>query len=735
MKKIYRVEGMHCASCVANVEKALLKISGVKAAIANLPLENVSLEFTEQVPEKRLKKAVSKAGFQLLPEDNDVMGTRQRDLKRWQVRLVIQAVLGIPLLIYAMWHMFISSAIEDHFSMLLQFFLATPIVISGYHFYTTGFKALISRNPNMDSLVALGTGAAYIYSLISAANIIYGLSFTGFDKLYFESAGVILLFITLGRYLEARAKGKTVEAIAQLTAVAPSVGWVKRNGDWRQVPAGEILVGDLVQVRPGGKVPVDGIVVEGSSHVDESAITGETLPARKTIGNRVTGATINTTGAFVFRAESVGSDTVFAQIIRMVREAQSTKAPIQQLADRIAAVFVPVVLLLAILGAVSWYILGETGVFQLDNSLVFAMNIFISVLIIACPCALGLATPTAIVVGTGMGAKKGIHFKSAESLQRFSEMNIMVFDKTGTLTKGRAVVTDIENGDDESLFHQIIFALESSSEHHLAAAICNYFADKQIDQIALEMFDSVPGRGVTGSFQGTSVYAGSSVFMDESGVIIPETALQIAANLKLQGKTVIHAGHGKNWLGLLGIADEVRPEAERMVYDLQQQGIDLWMLTGDHQQTAETVGRQLGIKNLMAEVLPADKADKISELKQKGVVAMVGDGINDAPALASADIGVSISSGTDIAIETSDLVLMRPDLTGICEAFTLSHNVVRKIKQNLFWAFFYNTVSIPVALGILFPFTGYLLNPMLAGAAMAFSSVTVVSNTLLLKKM
>lgn len=736
MQITYRVKGLHCAGCVRSLEKTLNQVDGIQNAAVNLALETVTFDSDKRPSLRKLNHITSPSGFRLFPKkDNDLKGMKQEEINTWQKRLVLQSVLGIPLLLYSMTVMAADIQIPVLFDILMQFSLASLIMIIGRQFYRTGVAALIRQEPNMDSLVALGTASAYVYSLLSSANILLNLDIPGFQSLYFESAGVILLFITFGRTLEARAKGKTVQALTELLSGTPSTGWVLRGDGWTEVPAEDIQVGDKVRIRPGEKIPVDGTVFDGETHIDESAITGESMPEKKRPGDPVLSATMNRDGSIIIKTQSVGKNTVYSKIIQMVEDAQATKAPIQALADRIASHFVPTVIILALAGSCTWFALAYAGLIEIQDPIAFSLNIFISVLIIACPCALGLATPTAVVVGTGLGAKMGIHFKSAESLQRMSEIDSIVFDKTGTLTTGRAEVTDISAAGDEKEFLELLHTMESRSEHHLAETITDFTSQMGYKEKKLEKFKSVSGFGVRGIIDDRLVLTGSMKFLERENVTIPEDARKQDEQYRNQSKTVTHLSQDAVWLGMAAVSDTIRIEAEQVVYNLQKRGLDIWLITGDNQQTAEMVGKTIGVDKIMSEVLPGEKAEKINALKQNGkVVAMVGDGINDAPALAVADVGISISSGTDVAIETSDIVLMHSDLTYVNSAFQLSRTVVRKIKQNLFWAFFYNVVGITIALGILYPATGLLLNPMMAGFAMAFSSVSVVSNTLLLKK-
>lgn len=728
MQKTFIIEGMHCAGCVASVEKSLKSIAGIDNAVVNLALKNVVVSMQDEVSFSKLKSGLDKTSYSLVENSSEDLSQRQnRETMEWKLRFIQTSVLGIPLLIYSMIEMVFIPGNPHYISILFQFLLVTPIMLISRLYYIHGIKAIIYKSPNMYSLVAIGTGAAYIYSIITAINLIFNLNIIGFEKLYFESAGVILLFITMGRWMEAKAKGKTTEALASLLEGAPKSGLVKRDGKWLTISVDEIIVGDQIKIKPGSQIPVDGIVIEGESHIDESAITGESLPVRKEINDPVTAATINTTGALVIKARKVGKETMYSRIIEMVKEAQGTRAPIQAQADKIASIFVPMVIIVAVLGFISWLAVGQ--------SLVFAMNILISVLIIACPCALGLATPTAMVVGTGIGARLGIHFKSAETLERMSRVSTIVFDKTGTLTTGKSTLTNIKPGQDKSFFLSILYSLESQSEHHIAQTIISYLSTHNVKTLPVDAFEAVSGFGVHGIIEGKLTQTGSLKYLEKEGIEIPEEAMKCDEKYKLQGNTVIHTAYDSEWLGLITVSDKIRVETEQVIYDLKKRNIETWMITGDHAKTAEIVGKTIGINNIMSEILPEDKSQKVKELREQGkIVAMVGDGINDAPALAIADVGISISTGTDVAIETADLILMRPDLTGVKKSLALSKAVVGKIQQNLFWAFFYNIVGIPIALGLLYPFTGYLLNPVIAGAAMAFSSVSVVSNTLMLKR-
>ncbi len=724
MKLRYQIKGLHCAGCVANAEKALLTVEGINEVSVNLPLETVTIECVNDVTKESLFIAIDKAGYSLAEESTDELIDQS---KIWTKRVILVSILGLPLLCFAMWEMFFSPIFSPTVSLIVQLCLTTPIIIVSHHYYSSGFKALFNRHPDMNSLVALGTSAAFIFSLISGANELFKLELAGFTSYYFESAGVILVFITLGKFLEARAKNKTTEALKSLLSTAPATGWKKINNEWVEVNIMDIKAGDLIRVKPGGQIPVDGEVVEGDSYVDEAVITGESVPVHKQIGDTLIGATINTNGVITFRAKTVGKDTVFSRIIELVKEAQSTKAPIQSLADSIAAVFVPIVITLALGSAMFWYMLG-------GESLLFSTNILISVLIIACPCALGLATPTAIVMGSGIAAKYGIHFKSAESLQKLSEINTIVFDKTGTLTTGQTTVQEFVSDGDDATIMGIALGLEQLSEHHLATAIVDYCKAQNVSEISIQKFESVQGRGVKGIAQNQHILMGSFRFLHDHKINISKTA-KIQDELgQTQGVNVVHMAIDDTWKACFWIADAIKDESKAVIDELNQT-YETWMLTGDRQAVAQPMMHTLGISNIMAEVMPHEKLEKITELQTLGrKVSMVGDGINDAPTLAKADIGIAVGSGTDVAIETSDVVLLNPSLMTLPIAFSLSKRVMQKIKQNLFWAFAYNIIGIPIAMGVLYPFNGYLLQPMLAGAAMAFSSVSVVSNTLLLKR-
>lgn len=723
------VQGMHCASCVGKIEAALKGIGGVKDARVNFAAGKATVEYDPSlVSESLLKQAVEKAGYTVgekTPEGEKE--ERDAEVRHWRNRLVIAAGCGLPLLYLTMGAM-MGLPVPDWSPVMfgvIQLLLATPIVVAGKDFYVNGFKSLVKLSPNMDSLVAVGTGAAYVYSLFVLVMLFLGAEGYSAESLYFEASGLIIAFIILGKMLEAIAKGKTSEAIKKLLQLRPKAAVVIRDGEEVEVPVKDVQVGDVVVVKPGERVPVDGFVKEGHSSIDESMITGESIPVEKTIGDRVVGGTVNKTGTFKFRATKVGSETVLAQIVRMVEEAQGSKAPIQKLADKVSFYFVPAVIGVALVTFAAWFFIGEP---------LFGFTAFIAVLIIACPCALGLATPTAVMVGTGRAAELGILFKSAESLQRARRLDVIVFDKTGTLTVGKPVVTDIVpvgKATAEGVL-QLAAILEKRSEHPLAEAIIKKAEEEQLRVPEAAEFESVTGKGVVGKHKGRRVLLGNRALMREQKVDVAGVEEEVA-RLEAEGKTVVYVSTAKNVVGVIAVADQVKPFAKEAVEELHRLGLKVVLLTGDNARTAKAIASQVGIDEVLANVLPAQKVQKIKELQEQWKVGMVGDGINDAPALTQADVGVAIGSGTDIAIESGDVVLIKDDVRDVVTAMSLSRYTMRKIRQNLFWAFAYNVVLIPVAAGVLYPFTGWLLSPVIAGAAMAFSSVSVVGNSLLMK--
>lgn len=658
----------------------------------------------------------------------------QNEIKQLKRKWILSAVFSIPLLYIAMGHMlglplpgFLDPMQHPMNFAFSQLILTIPVVLAGNRFYTAGFRALLRRSPNMDSLVALGTGAAVLYGIYGLYQIASG-NTTYVHDLYFESAAVIITLILLGRYLEGRSKGKTSEAIKKLMGLAPKTAIVIRGGQEIQIPIEEVEVGDRVVVKPGTRIPVDGEIIEGETFIDESMLTGESIPVEKKKGDTVIGGSINKYGTFQFRATKVGSDTVLAQIIKLVEDAQGSKAPIAKLADVVASYFVPVVMVIAILSGLAWYFAGQTGV--------FALTIFISVLVIACPCALGLATPTAIMVGTGKGAELGVLFKGGEALETTHHIQAIVFDKTGTITEGKPAVTDIIPAEwiEESELLQIAASAEKASEHPLGEAIVNDAEEKGLEFLKIDHFRAIPGYGIEASLNGEPIDIGKAKLMKDKQIEIKDWEA-ISERLASEGKTPMYVAIGGKPAGLIAVADIIKESSLDAIRKIHDMGIETVMITGDHRRTAQAIAKQVGIDSVIAEVLPEEKAEAIKKLQAEGKkVAMVGDGINDAPALAQADIGIAIGSGTDIAMESADIVLMRSDLMDVAVAIQLSKSTIRNIKQNLFWAFAYNTAGIPLAAGLLYAFGGPKLNPMFAAAAMSLSSVSVVSNALRLKK-
>lgn len=663
-------------------------------------------------------------------EDQD---KKEKEAKLMWTKFIVAIFFTIPLLYIAMGHMMglpIPEFINPHYNpfnfALVQLILTIPIVIAGYKFYTVGFKALLKRNPNMDSLIAVGTSAAFIYGIYAMYKIMNGHNEYAKD-LYFETAGVIIALIMLGKYLETRSKGKTSEAIKKLIGLQPKTATVVKGEEEIDIPIEEVEAGDIILVKPGEKIPVDGKVVEGHSSVDESMLTGESIPVEKNIGDNVVGASINKNGIIKFEATKVGKDTALAQIIKLVEEAQGSKAPIAKLADIIAGYFVPIVMAIAVISGLLWYITGSEPV--------FALTIFISVLVIACPCALGLATPTAIMVGTGKGAELGVLIKSGVALESAYKIETIVFDKTGTITEGKPRVTDIitagNNKEDRIL--QIAATAEKGSEHPLGEAIVKEASDRGISLLKAEEFYAIPGHGIEVTLEGNKILLGNEKLMRDKEIDV--TLKNEAVRLAGEGKTPMFIAINNRLEGIIAVADVVKENSKKAIEKLHDMGIKVAMITGDNKRTAEAIAGQVGIDIVLAEVLPEDKANEVEKLQKEGKrVAMVGDGINDAPALAMADIGIAIGSGTDVAMESADIVLMKSDLLDVVTAIKLSKSTIKNIKQNLFWAFAYNTAGIPLAAGLFYAFGGPKLNPMFAAAAMSMSSVSVVTNALRLRK-
>ncbi len=739
-KSIFPVQGMTCASCVARVEEALKSVPGVTSVSVNLASEKATVGYLEDTEYADLRRAVKDAGYELGREVEtleDVTTASTREIKKVRDRFIFAAVLGVIIMVM----MF-----TPHFTGMgyVLWALATPVQFwAGLRFYKGAWGALKHRRADMNTLIAVGTSAAYFYSIV-AVLFPSALTIGGTEpSLYFDTSALIIAFILLGRYLEARAKGQTSAAIKNLIGLQPKTALVIRQGKEQEISIEDVQVGDLILVRPGERVPVDGIIFKGSPSLDESMVTGESLPVEKKPGDEVIGATINKTGSFQFKATRIGKDTTLARIVRLVEEAQGSKAPIQRLADVIASYFVPVVIGIALVTFVIWYFLGPSP------SLTYAFLNFIAVLVIACPCALGLATPTAIMVGTGKGAEHGILIRSAEALERLYKIDTVLLDKTGTLTEGKPRVTDIIAAAPytQEQVLRLAASVEHDSEHPLGEAVMKAAEEKKLPLLPTSKFKAIPGHGAEAQIDKKKYLLGSFKLMQDNNIKLGELEEKVTA-LWNDGKTVIFLGAAGKAVGLIGLADTLKPGAVEVVAAIRRQGIEIAMVTGDNRRAAEAIARQAGIERVLAEVLPEHKSDEVRKLRDEGrVVAMVGDGINDAPALASADVGIAIGTGTDIAMETGDITLISGDLSGIATAISLSRRTMRTIKQNLFWAFAYNVILIPVAAGVLYPAFNSgvpsglnfilgdygFLNPILAAVAMAASSVTVVSNSLRLR--
>ncbi len=742
MKQHYDITGMTCSACSAHVEKAARSVPGVTDAQVNLLANKMVCEQTDEKVTAQVIAAVQHAGYgAFVPgaaaQTQNAEDPAKKEYKSMRTRLIVSLCFMIPMMYLSMSDMiglplpwFFSGMDYMLANAFTQFLLALPVIFINRKFFINGFKRLFMREPNMDSLIAVGSGSALVYGIFSMYKMIYAL--IGGDiaamhkagmELYFESSVMILTLITLGKFLEARAKGKTGDAIRKLMALAPDTATVIRDGEAVVVPLKEVRLGDKVQVKPGERVPVDGKLLEGVTAVDQAAITGESIPVDKKPGDRLIAGSVNQTGAILMEAEKVGEDTTLMQIVHLVEEASASKAPISKLADKISSVFVPVVMSIALVTFVVWLLTGK--------GFAFALSMGISVLVISCPCALGLATPVAIMVGTGVGAKNGILIKSAEALEAAHAIDTVVLDKTGTITEGKPRVTDYfpaEHVSQETLMRNAL-ALEQSSEHPLARAITEAGQNMQVENAA--NIASVPGKGLRGtSVQGETLLGGTTRFLTEEGVVIPAGWLR-EVSAKCAGKTLLHFAAGKQYLGAIAVADTLKPTSPEAIAALRHMGVRVIMMTGDSRDAAAEIARQAGVDEVLAEVLPQDKEKKVAELMSQGrKVAMVGDGINDAPALTRADVGIAIGAGTDIAIDAADFVLVKSDLRDVPTAIRLSRNVLRNIKENLFWAFFYNSVGIPLAAGVFYNWLGWQLSPMFAAAAMSFSSVFVVSNAL-----
>ena len=731
----FKVEGMTCSACASRVERVTKKLSGVQSAVVNLATEKLTININEdEVGYSQIKAAVDKAGYKLVKEEEKAEEEIKVDETQLLfTRFIVSVVFTVPLLIITMGHMLgmplphvIDSMMNPLNFATAQLILTAPVMIVGYQFYHIGIKNLFKLSPNMDSLIAIGTLAAFVYGIFGIYKIQIGETNYAMH-LYFESAAVILTLITLGKYLEGVSKGKTSQAIKALMGLAPKTATIVRNNVEMVIPVEEVIVGDIILVKPGEKLPVDGDIIEGSTSIDESMLTGESLPVEKTIGSSVIGASINKTGFIKYKATRVGKDTALAQIVKLVEEAQGSKAPIAKLADVISAYFVPTVIILAIAASGAWLMAGETPVFSL--------TIFIAVLVIACPCALGLATPTAIMVGTGKGAENGVLIKGGEALETTHQIKTIVFDKTGTITEGKPIVTDIiTNGISEDEILVLAASSEKGSEHPLGEAIVRGAEDKGLELKEIEEFNAIPGHGIEVKIENKNILLGNQKLMKEKGIEI-DVLLKSSDKLASEGKTPMYVAVDNILRGIVAVADTVKPSSKSAIEALHNMGIKVAMITGDNKKTADAIAVQVGIDIILAEVLPEDKANEVKKLQGENIkVAMVGDGINDAPALAQADVGIAIGSGTDVAIESADIVLMKSDLMDVITAIKLSKATIKNIKQNLFWAFGYNVLGIPVAMGILHIFGGPLLNPMIAAAAMSLSSVSVLTNALRLRK-
>ncbi|VDN49276.1 copper [Cu(I)] transporter ATPase [Petrocella atlantisensis] len=733
------ISGMTCASCAANIDKSIRKIQGIESVNVNLTTEKATVKY--QATETRIsaiKQAIVKAGYEPLDIEikENLDGEKNRHeaaMKLLWKKFIISMIFSLPLLVIAMGHMLglplpgiINPENNPLNYALIQLILVIPVIIVGNKFYTVGFTTLFRGAPNMDTLIGIGTGAAVLYGIYATIMIAYGQVEYAMD-LYFETAGVIITLILLGKYLESVSKGKTSEAIKKLMGLAPKTALVIQNGEEVVLPIDEVEVGDIIIVKPGEKIPVDGIVIEGSSSVDESMLTGESMPVEKQSGDKVIGASINKHGLINFNATKVGKDTALAQIVKLVEDAQGSKAPIARLADVIASYFVPVVIVIAIVAGLAWFISGE--------SVIFSLTIFIAVLVIACPCALGLATPTAIMVGTGKGAEYGVLIKGGQPLETAHKIDTIVFDKTGTITEGKPVVTDILVTDhhDTNEILALAASAEKGSEHPLGEAIVLKAEQEGVVFTDITGFVAIPGHGIEVRISDKTVLLGNKKLMLDRQInnVLEEEADKFAN----EGKTPMYISVDNKLAGIIAVADTTKESSFRAIKALHDLGIKVAMITGDNTRTANAIAKQVGIDLVLSEVLPEDKANEVKKLQNQGsIVAMVGDGINDAPALAQADVGIAIGSGTDVAIESADIVLMRSDLLDVVTALQLSKQTIRNIKQNLFWAFAYNTAGIPIAAGLLLAFGGPKLNPMIAGGAMAFSSVSVLMNALRLKR-
>lgn len=756
-KEKFDIKGMTCSSCSAHVEKAVKKLEGIQKVNVNLLSNNMTVEYNEKVlNDEKIINAVTNEGYGASLCETEKEETRKvqeieegkDEIKSMKKRLIISVCFLIPLMYIAMYHMISDwfkipiphiiqtifhgseNAITFGFTQLL---LLLPIVYVNRNYFIVGFKRLFKGSPNMDSLIAIGSTAAIVYGIVAIYMIGYGLGHNQIEivkkytmDIYFESAGTILTLITVGKYLEAKSKGKTSDAIKKLINLAPKTAIVIREENEIEVNFEEIVIGDIIVIKPGGGIPVDGIIIEGSSTIDQSSITGESVPVEKKVGDSVVSGTINKNGYFKMKATKVGNDTTLSQIIKLVEEASNSKAPISKLADKVSGIFVPCVITIAILATAFWLLQGQT--------IEFALSIGIAVLVISCPCALGLATPVAIMVGTGKGAQNGILIKSAESLEILHSVDTIVLDKTGTITEGKPKVTNIITDINEKELLKIAGSLEKNSEHPLAEAIIEKAKEENIDLIEVSEFEAVVGRGIIGKIDGRKYYGGNLKLMEEYNINVNHSKKQ-AEEFSKQGKTVLYFANEESIIGTIAVADTLKLTSKQAIKELKRKNKQIVMLTGDNKIVAETIGKEIGITEIVSEVLPQDKEKEVYKLQKEGKkVAFVGDGINDSPALVRADVGLAIGSGTDIAIESADIVLMKNDLFDVVTAINLSKAVIKNIKMNLFWAFFYNAIGIPVAAGVFYLGLGLKLNPMIGAATMSLSSVCVVTNALRLKR-
>lgn len=755
MKKVkFDVQGMTCSSCSSHVERAVNKLNGIKSVNVNLLSNNMIVEYDEQkIDNNEIIQAVVQAGYnaslsEKKEKKNNKKDKNKENIKSMKKRFIISLCFLIPLMYVSMHHMlyewfklpvpeFIKNifhgtenAINYSFT---QFILLLPIIYVNRNYFIVGFKRLFKGTPNMDSLIAIGASAATIYGIFAIYMIGYGLGHNKLEivdryimDIYFESAGTILTLITLGKYLETKSKGKTSDAISKLINLAPKTAIVIKDGKEIETDLDKIIIGDIIEIRPGSSIPVDGVVVEGRSSIDQASITGESIPVEKNIGDTLISGTINKNGYLKMKATKVGEDTTLSQIIKLVEEASNSKAPISKIADKVSSIFVPTVIIIAIITIIIWILAGQ--------SFEFALTMGIAVLVISCPCALGLATPVAIMVGTGKGAENGILIKSAESLEMLHSINTVILDKTGTITEGKPVVTDIVTSMEQKDFLIIAGSLERKSEHSLAEAITNKAKEEKIEFIEIQEFQSTSGRGIQGKINGQKYFAGNIAFMDENKININEFKSS-SDKLASKGKTVLYFANENKLLGIIAVADVIKETSYVAIKEMKKRGIETIMVTGDNHVVAETIAKEVGINKVVSEVLPQDKEKEVEKQQLKGrKVAFVGDGINDSPALIKADVGIAIGSGTDIAIESADIVLMKNNLEDVVTALGLGKAVIRNIKTNLFWAFFYNCIGIPIACGILYPSLGLKLNPMIGAVAMSLSSVCVVTNALRLRK-